>query len=44
MRKFLDEATLFEAREHLLKDVALALFDLEGARDFLDGHGVVSKL
>ena len=44
VRELFNEATFFQAREHLLKDVAFAFFDLEGARDFLDGHGVVSKL
>jgi len=42
--KFLDEAAFFKAGEHLLEDVALVFFDLEGAGDFLDGYGVVSKL
>jgi hypothetical protein len=30
VRKFLDQAAFLEASEHLLKDLTLALFDLEG--------------
>jgi hypothetical protein len=44
MRKLFDESAFFEASQHLLQNVALALFYLERAGDFLDGNGVISKL
>jgi hypothetical protein len=42
--KFFNQAAFFQAGEHLLENVSFALFDLEGARKFVDGDGVISKL